>query len=38
MKRGCPHGSDLLDWVEAEKDLKAEFTHSSGSTASFGRR
>jgi hypothetical protein len=38
MKRGCPHGSDLVDWVEAEKELKAEFSHSSGSTASFGRR
>jgi hypothetical protein len=38
MKRGCPHGSDMLDWVEAEKELKAEFTRGSGSTASFAHR
>jgi hypothetical protein len=38
MKRGCRHGSDVQDWVEAEKELKAETTHASGSNASYSRR
>ncbi len=24
IKRGRPHGSDMIDWVEAEIELKAE--------------
>ena len=23
-KRGCPHGSDQQDWMEAEAELRAE--------------
>jgi hypothetical protein len=25
QKRGCLHGYDLQDWVEAEAELRAEF-------------
>jgi hypothetical protein len=32
MQRGCPHGSDQRDWLEAEAELKAE-THHTGGTA-----
>ena len=24
MKRGCTHGHDLQDWIEAEKEVMAE--------------
>jgi hypothetical protein len=24
VKRGRPHGTDVLDWIEAENELKAE--------------
>ena len=24
LRRGCPHGTDELDWYEAERMLKAE--------------
>ena len=29
MKRGCPHGGDLQDWVEAEAELRAEIGGSA---------
>jgi hypothetical protein len=32
MHRGCPHGTDQQDWLEAEAELKAEL-HRTGSTA-----
>jgi hypothetical protein len=30
-KRGCPHGTDIMDWMEAESELKAEFARTGGS-------
>jgi hypothetical protein len=30
-KRGRPHGSDKLDWIEAEKELREEFRRGGGS-------
>jgi hypothetical protein len=31
-KRGCPHGQDQQDWIEAEAELRAEYTrNASGS-------
>lgn len=35
MKRGCPQGTALQDWVEAEAELLAEM--SRGSTMSSRR-
>ena len=29
MKRGCPHGTDVQDWIEAERELMAEMARSS---------
>jgi hypothetical protein len=34
MKRGCPHGSDMQDWIEAERELMAEMAR----TPSAGQR
>jgi hypothetical protein len=31
-KRGCPHGSDMQDWMEAEAELRAEHTRMGTST------
>jgi hypothetical protein len=31
VKKGRPQGTDLQDWVEAEAELKAEHTRTSGS-------
>jgi hypothetical protein len=28
IKRGRPHGTDVLDWVEAEQELKTEMMRS----------
>jgi hypothetical protein len=36
MKRGCPHGTDVQDWIEAERELVAEMARSS--TPTGGRR
>jgi hypothetical protein len=33
VKRGCPHGSDQKDWLEAEAELKAEAHHTGGTPA-----
>jgi hypothetical protein len=33
-KRGQPHGSDKQDWLEAEAELRAEYSRNSGSTPS----
>jgi hypothetical protein len=30
MKRGCPHGTDVQDWIEAERELVAEIARTSG--------
>ena len=32
MKRGCPHGTDVQDWIEAERELAAELARNSGTT------
>ena len=29
-KRGCQHGSDKQDWLEAEAELRAEMMRSGG--------
>ena len=31
MKRGQPHGSAVMDWLEAEKELRAENTRQQSS-------
>ena len=31
LKRGCCHGSDVQDWIEAEAELKAEMSRPGGS-------
>lgn len=31
VKRGMPHGGDVQDWVEAERELKVEYARMSGS-------
>jgi hypothetical protein len=35
MKRGCPQGTDVQDWIEAERELVAEMARSSPTS---GRR
>ena len=30
-RRGRPHGTDKLDWIEAEKELREEFKRGVGS-------
>ena len=37
VKKGCRHGSDVQDWVEAESELKAEMVRAS-MTAPHTRR
>ena len=32
VKRGRPHGTDKQDWLEAEAELKAELSKTSGYT------
>jgi hypothetical protein len=36
VRRGCPDGSDDLDWLEAERQLAAESSSPPASEASFG--
>jgi hypothetical protein len=31
-KRGCQHGSDKQDWLEAEAELRAEVSRTAGMT------
>jgi hypothetical protein len=31
VQRGCPHGTDQQDWLDAEAELKAEL-HRTGAT------
>jgi hypothetical protein len=33
VKRGRPHGTDVQDWLEAEAELKAEYSKSGGSSS-----
>ena len=37
LKRGCTHGNDMQDWIEAEKEVMAEM-RGSGSTSTATRR
>ena len=30
-KRGRPHGSDKQDWIDAERELREEYTRAGGS-------
>ena len=32
VKRGRPPGTETLDWIEAENELKAELQRTSGQT------
>jgi len=32
MRRGCPPGGDVQDWLEAEAELRAEYARSGGSS------
>jgi hypothetical protein len=36
-KRGCTHGNDRQDWLEAEAEIRAEMSRTQGSTQ-HGRR
>jgi hypothetical protein len=36
-KRGCSHGHDRQDWLEAEAEIRAEMSRTQGSTQQ-GRR
>ena len=38
VKRGCKHGCDQQDWLEAEAELRAEYGYSTGSPATTSRR
>ena len=38
MKRGCPQGTSVQDWVEAEAELVAEVSRGTSSTTSSMRR
>lgn len=29
IKRGRPHGSDVVDWIEAENELRSEMMRTS---------
>ncbi len=37
VKRGRPHGTDVQDWLEAEAELKAEYSKSGGSSSGSHR-
>ncbi len=30
VKRGCTHGHDKQDWIEAEQELRQEYLRQSG--------
>ncbi len=32
-KRGCVHGNDQQDWMEAEAELRAEMSRGAGSSS-----
>ncbi len=38
QKRGCHHGGDLRDWLEAEAELKAEASKTKTPPTSSSRR
>lgn len=31
-KRGCSHGNHMQDWIEAERELQAEYARNSSTT------
>ncbi len=33
LSRGCPHGTDQQDWLEAEAELAAEMSRTGGAHA-----
>jgi hypothetical protein len=37
-KRGRPHGTDKVDWIEAENELKAELARNGGMQTGQTRR
>jgi hypothetical protein len=32
LKRGCTHGQDMQDWIEAEKEVLAEMKGTASAT------
>src|SRR5947208_2314653 len=38
LKRGCTHGNDVQDWVEAEKEVMAELMGSTPAASGTTRR
>ena len=38
VKRGRPQGTDMQDWLEAERELRVEFGRGSNTTPVTGRR
>lgn len=32
LKRGCKHGNHVQDWMEAEAELRTEYSRSPGGT------
>jgi hypothetical protein len=38
MKRGCPAGSDVQDWLEAEAELRVEFARGTTGPGNFPPR
>lgn len=31
-RRGCPHGADVTDWLEAETELRVEMSRTTGNS------
>jgi hypothetical protein len=37
-QRGCPHGTDVQDWLDAEKELRTETTAKAPTSTTTTRR
>jgi hypothetical protein len=37
LKRGCSHGSDQQDWIDAEAELRAEASSKQGAASTMRR-
>jgi hypothetical protein len=38
VKRGRPHGTDMQDWLDAERELRVEFSRGSNTSPVMARR
>jgi Protein of unknown function (DUF2934) len=38
LKRGCTHGHDMQDWIEAEAELRTELSRTQGMPGMGQRR